>query len=464
METVDRVEPTAEQRRIERLKQLRLLDTASEPAYDAFTKLAAGICGVPISLISLVDETRQWFKSNYGLEGSAQTPRDIAFCAHAIQQSEPMEVRDATEDPRFKENPLVLEDPRIRFYAGVPLVSQGQAIGTLCVMDRAPRNLTGGQRAQMELLAAALVELMESRIHLSLRDTYDGLLRAAKHKLTATLESLAEGVITVDQRGTIDFVNTAAERLLKRRSAALIGNRLLDALRLEQGGKRLRTADLFDDREGLNRGRATLVLPDGPRVPVEYHISSTYHGPQTLHHVIVVRDITLELRETEKLEREASHDKLTGLCNRRQFEVVLARAIAEVRRTQRPYALAFMDLDNFKPINDNHGHAAGDLFLVQLSARLSSALRENDVLARIGGDEFAVLLSESSLEQATFVMNKLVEIAAETRVPWDGETLRAGLSYGIIRIDESVPSVKLALDAADKLCYESKRAKGNPAL
>jgi GAF domain-containing protein len=155
--------PSNELQRIVALKKYHILDTAAEGAYDDITRLAAHICDVPISVVSLVDESRQWFKSKFGLKTS-ETPRYISFCAHAILHTEPLMVRDATKDKRFAENPLVTRSPFIRFYAGFPLISSdGHALGSLCAIDRKPRQLTRKQQQVMGSLARQVVELMELR-------------------------------------------------------------------------------------------------------------------------------------------------------------------------------------------------------------------------------------------------------------------------------------------------------------
>ena len=154
----------SETRRIEALRQLMLLDTSEEKAYDDITRMAASVCGTPIALISLIDSDRQWFKSKVGLAVS-QTPREHAFCAHAIQSpGSPMIVEDATQDARFSANPLVTGDPNIRFYAGAPLVTEsGQAIGTLCVIDNHPRAIAPEALEQLKFMAGQVVKIMEAR-------------------------------------------------------------------------------------------------------------------------------------------------------------------------------------------------------------------------------------------------------------------------------------------------------------
>ncbi len=155
--------PPSEERRLAALYEYELLDTPSEDLFDAFTQLAAQLCDTPISLITLVDRNRQWFKSNLGLE-IRETLRDVAFCAHTILGEGIFEVGDARADPRFADNPLVTGEPGIRFYAGYPLrSSDGEAVGTVCVIDRKPRTLNDRQRSALVMIAQAIVEQMEAR-------------------------------------------------------------------------------------------------------------------------------------------------------------------------------------------------------------------------------------------------------------------------------------------------------------
>lgn len=156
--------PSNEEQRLEELQDLQILDTLAEHEYDAITKLAASVCSTPIALISLIDRDRQWFKSRFGLEAK-ETPRDLAFCAHAILQNEIFIVEDARKDKRFSDNPLVTGEPNVIFYAGVPLTSsRGHNLGTLCIIDHKPGSLDTAQKESLKLLANQIVELFELRL------------------------------------------------------------------------------------------------------------------------------------------------------------------------------------------------------------------------------------------------------------------------------------------------------------
>jgi len=154
--------------RVAALEKYAILDTEPEQAFDDLTLLASYVCKTPIALISLVDEDRQWFKSKVGLSVS-ETPREIAFCSTAIQHSEVMVVPDTLKDDRFRDNPLVVSDPRIRFYAGAPLITEeGYALGTLCVVDRKPREFGSDQKEALQALSRLVLAQLEFRRNLML--------------------------------------------------------------------------------------------------------------------------------------------------------------------------------------------------------------------------------------------------------------------------------------------------------
>ncbi len=188
--------PHNEADRLQSLQGLGVLDSGAEQEFDALVQAAALVCDVPVSLLSLVDAERQWFKASIGLD-ARETPREQAFCAHAIHDDEILEVSDATADPRFADNALVTGNPDIRFYAGAPLrMADGSRIGTLCVIDKRPRQLDERQRAILLNLARAAVRAMELRRDAMARAASEARLRT----LSAQLQDLTAQLSMQDER------------------------------------------------------------------------------------------------------------------------------------------------------------------------------------------------------------------------------------------------------------------------
>jgi anti-sigma regulatory factor (Ser/Thr protein kinase) len=202
--------------RLAALRRYKILDTEPEQAFDDLTLLASHICEAPIALITLIDEHRQWFKSNVGLDAGTETPRDVSFCTHAIERpDEMMVVPNALADRRFNENPYVLGEPRVRFYAGAPLVTpEGQALGTLCVIDRKPRLLTAAQTKALDALRRQVQAQLELRRNLmELRDALDERDRAeqAREQLIAELRQSLDNVNKL--AGLMQFCSTCQMNL-----------------------------------------------------------------------------------------------------------------------------------------------------------------------------------------------------------------------------------------------------------
>lgn len=195
--------PENEEERLRTLNSYKILDTLPEEDYDAIAKIASNICNTPIALISLVDKDRQWFKSNRGLEAK-ETPREIAFCAHSILNPDDLFiVNDASKDERFLDNPLTTEDPNVIFYAGAPLnTSEGQTIGTLCVIDNKPNDLNETQKEALKLLANQVVSLLDLR-----KRNHE--LRNVNKKVTSLNEQLNNFAyrLTHDLKSPISGVN-----------------------------------------------------------------------------------------------------------------------------------------------------------------------------------------------------------------------------------------------------------------
>ena len=226
--------PHAEAARLAELRALMVLDSAPEAMFDSLALLASQVCEVPMALVSLVDEERQWFKANVGLPGINETTREAAFCAHAVLGDALFEVPDAALDPRFAANPLVTGPPDIRFYAGAPMVLPGGArVGTLCVIDRQPRQLTEAQRHLLTQLAAIASQALVMRRDLitrslAIRTEYENTLaqREARHR--AIVEDQSELVSLARPDGELVYVNPAYARHFGRTPAQMIGTNLFD--------------------------------------------------------------------------------------------------------------------------------------------------------------------------------------------------------------------------------------------
>ena len=340
-QTSARAADESPQREMERLLSLldyQILDTPTEQAFDDLTALAAQICGTPMALISLIDADRQWFKSHHGTTLEA-TSRATSFCAIAIQSEGLFMVGDTQSDARFARNPLVREDPHIRFYAGMPLtVGNGHKLGALCVIDQVPRTLSAEQIAALKLLTRQTVSLLEYR------------------RLTVALQSANEA-------------RTIVER---------------------------------------------------------------------------------------KLEVLATRDDLTGLDNRLAFRHGLERALSLAGRQRARLACLYLDLDDFKRVNDSLGHPVGDELLVAAARRLRSMVRDSDIVARLGGDEFGLVLANvGRIEDVATLAGAMVEKMIAPYVLKD-HVVHVGCSVGISLSPEDSSAVDTLIQQADTALYHAK--------
>ncbi|MBX9870781.1 MAG: EAL domain-containing protein [Burkholderiaceae bacterium] len=585
----DTPDDEAERQRLQTLQDYAVLDTAPEAGFDEITHLAAQWLQVPIVLVSLVDAERQWFKSRVGLE-APETPRSVSFCSVAIERPQQMLiVPDARLDPRFRDNPLVTGEPGIRFYAGAPLLMpDGQALGTLCVIDRQPREFSPQERETLSLLARQVVaqlELRHQRMQMQLAvdryqklfdNTMDGVLQtrpggevlAANAAACIMLGMSEEQICQTGRGGILDLEDPRLPELLdtrlrlghargelrmRRGDGTLFEVELTSALYRDHAGlwlssivfrdisDRLRwqqqvqkQVDLLDnlarhvpgslyqfrlDAEGRLsfpfasagirtiyevepeqvREDASLVLerihPDDLEMMLDsIHASARTLEPWRLEYRVILpvqgerwrlcnaqperlpdgstlwhgfnTDIT-ERKEAEvQTYRLAYFDALTGLPNRSLLRDRIDQALALARRSRQYGAVMFVDLDNFKQINDARGHSVGDLLLTEVAQRLQGLLRAEDTVARLGGDEFVLLINELGHDVEASARAAMA-VAEKVRATLDRPHLIDNFSYsstgsiGISLFPKAGQKIDDLLREADTAMYRAKGAGRN---
>lgn len=324
--------------RLKALADYKIIDTGYETAFDGLVKLTALVCETPIALISLVEESRQWFKAEHGL-GVRETPIDQSICRHAMLEEDVLVINDTLNDPRTIDNPLVCgRENNLRFYAGALLKSGAYPLGALCVLDYQPRTLRPEQLEALKLIREQVMHLLDMRRH-------------------------------------------------------------------------------------------------------------------NLHQ----RHIVQELDEARNsLQRQAHLDPLTGLLNRRAIEKRLLFELESPDTPPTPCAVMLLDLNDFKQINDVYGHLSGDRALKHIAHLMHKSIRSTDILGRWGGDEFLVIMPNTTTEQARSTAERIAESLAEN--PLSGTAGHSvGVSIGIVSA-QSYRSVPALLQAADAAMYRAKRS------
>ncbi|NIC42169.1 diguanylate cyclase domain-containing protein [Aquabacterium sp. A08] len=289
--------PPDEAERLALLHALALLDSPPEPALDRITRLAARLLNVPIALVSLIDRDRQWFKSRVGLDAT-ETPRDQAFCAHAILQTAPLVVGDATQDPRFLDNPLVTDAPGIRFYAGVPIrTSGGVALGTLCAIDDKPRRPGPDDIQALQDLADLVSKEVQLRETLALaRDQLDrsqAVLLASEARYRSMFELAAVGIALVAPDGGWISANGALCQMLGRSADAVRQATLRALTHPDDVAQEEPLLEALQRREADHYQLEKRYLrPDGKAVWVNQNVTQKFNAAGQLeYYVVIVKDI-----------------------------------------------------------------------------------------------------------------------------------------------------------------------------
>jgi diguanylate cyclase (GGDEF)-like protein/PAS domain S-box-containing protein len=308
------------------------------------------------------------------------------------------------------------------------------------------------------LLGAALLTVLFTR---QVRRT-EQALQHEKELAQVTLHSIGDGVITADAEGRVEYLNPVAEQYTGWTTSQAKGRPLGEIYRVidERTGKGLDPlAQQIPPLPGEEAAAVSVRLVDrnGRECPIRYsHAPIRNHDGRALGLIVVFHDISQIRAMAQQLLWQASHDALTGLVNRREFERRLTELIDTARGQGRDHALLFMDLDNFKAVNDTCGHTAGDELLRQLTSLMLSRMRGSDTLARLGGDEFGALLESCPFDQALRIANAMRETVREFRFVWEGKTFNVGVSIGLVPINAESGNLNRVLSLADACCYEAK--------
>lgn len=508
--------PADEADRVASLHRLGLLDTEPSEGFDAVARVAATALRVPIVLVSLVDAERLWFKARIGLS-ARESPRQSSFCSHVVFQRHPLAVRDAAEDSRFAQSPLVSGAPHIRSYLGVPLyTSDGQPVGTLCAMDTQIREYGERELAVLCELAPIVEQLLYTSQSAPKADNVLQYAMEREKLFRETFELAAVGIVHTSLRGTILRINQRGSAMLGYSVAQLRGLNFLDITHAEDLPNNVREfkralAGEFDSycleqrllckdqhyawvSMSVSLKRSATRLPDYSIVVID-DISAKKHAEadllkardtlqerlteqeqrlresndalqaqvkQAFEADAALRQGQVELRGAQaalhasnaKLAAESATDDLTGLPNRRSFSRRIEQAASALRLSRKPYGLILLDLDNFKRINDEYGHDQGDEVLRAMGRILAGQLRNSsDMAARLDGDEFAVLCFGDINEQA------LHEVADRIRSQIGKEPLAT--PTGLLRF---TGSLGLALSLPDDADWKTVYARADAAL
>jgi diguanylate cyclase (GGDEF)-like protein/PAS domain S-box-containing protein len=312
-----------------------------------------------------------------------------------------------------------------------------------------------------------LVRLVGVELDITERKLYEEALFREKESAQITLQSIGDGVITTDANSVIDYVNPVAEQLTGWRLEDAMGRPVEEVFRAfhEETCEPLEnplTVSIRRTRSIKSVRPMLLIRRDGNELYVESTAAPIRDGAgQAAGGVLVFHDVSESRELNRRLSYHASHDLLTGLVNRREFESRVERSLKSAKSRESSYALCYLDIDQFKIINDTCGHSAGDVLLGQVGALLKSKVRWRDTLARLGGDEFGILLESCSLDEALRTAETLREAVRNFRFTWEDRIFRLGASVGVVPITADNEDVASILSAADSACAAAKEAGRN---
>ena len=334
------------------------------------------------------------------------------------------------------------------------------------IVNKNNRRINVAISANLLSIAGQLV-IQAFFLDITQRKLAEAALYEEKERAQITLSSIADGVVVTDQHGIITSINPKAEALTGWSIEDACGQTASAVLRIADEETHLPISGIID--KCLHKGQAielagsaALTRRNGDSSAVELSIAPIRdHFGKSNGAVIVIHDVSEARKMAEEMQFLATHDTLTGLVNRGEFERRLNEAIQSAGNNDMQYALCYLDLDRFKVVNDTAGHVAGDELLIQLTALLKSKVRHSDTLARLGGDEFGVLLHSCPLEKASEIAESIRRLVKEFRFVWEGKTFEIGASIGVIAISAQSGELKEILSAVDTACYLAKEQGRN---
>jgi diguanylate cyclase (GGDEF)-like protein/PAS domain S-box-containing protein len=421
------------------------------PSLQPIVTMAARLFDAPAAAINMIGSDRVFFAASVGI-GECDIRRDVSFCAHAITQGEVMVVEDAALDPRFHDNPLVAAG-MIGFYAGVPLRDpEGHALGALCIADPKPRaGFSEQDRQSLKDLARMASEKLELR-RLELAD------RARPSGFAAIAATSPYAVICFDKARRITAWNPAAVAMFGYEPDEAIGRSVATLMPPRQ----VAFAEAALQRVlggGAPPARETTQLTglhkDGTEFPGALSWSQWTENGEP-HFGAIVQDVTHRQQHEDALYRLANYDSLTGLPNRNLLHAKGAEAIERTIEGGKPVVLMLIDLDGFKDVNDTLGHSVGDAILREIAARLGSAAPAAATVARIGGDEFAVLVPGLGDTPRISAAAEAMIAAISQPILVDGHDIRIAGSCGFAIAPQHGQTVEELLGSADLALFQAK--------
>ncbi|HWQ35019.1 MAG TPA: EAL domain-containing protein [Blastocatellia bacterium] len=501
--------PVNEEARLQALRAYQILDTEPEASFDNLTSLAAQICQTPVALLSLADAERIWHKSRFGSVLESM-PREGSFCSWALIETEMLMVTDALKDYRFSQHPQVAGRAGIRFYAGAPLITpEGYVLGAIEVIDVEPRCLSLEQLQMLRCLADAMMAQIELRRRCAELEKHDLAQMAEQLRLKETLLDRVEQRSNELARSNTQLKQQVSEYLQLIESLETREQRYSMAVRSANDGIwdwDLKTNDIYlcprwkemlgfadheinnhpdelldrihpEDKELFKADLEAILCGWTLQFENEHrmlHRNGEYRwmlsrglvardAAGTAYRIVgSITDVTDRKEAERQLLHNAFHDSLTGLPNRVMFMDRLRRSLGRVRhRPDYRFAALFLDLDRFKVINDSLGHHVGDQLLISIAKRLSAGLRPGDMVARLSGDEFAIILDH--IAHVTDAMQAAERLQQALAQPFNvsGRDIFASASIGIAISDPAYEHAEDFLRDADTAMYHAKnRGRG----